>query len=255
MLKIKGVCSGYDREIIIKNINATFPSHQITTIIGPNGCGKSTLLKTITKSIQPLTGEILLHDQSIQELSLIDFAKHVSILPQVRNIPNTTVETLVSHGRFPYLGFLRRLSKQDHEIVEYAMELTGVANKRHHPLWELSGGERQKVYIAMTLAQDTELIILDEPTTFLDINHQLEVLELITQLKQKGKTFIMVLHDIHHALTYSDQVLVMNLGKVEQVGSPSHIFESKIIDSIFDIKSKKFTDEDRHYFFFEKLKK
>lgn len=254
MLKIKNICSGYDREIIIKDINATIPSHQITTLIGPNGCGKSTLLKTITKSIQPATGEILLHDQSIQELSLTDFAKQVSILPQVRNIPDTTVETLVSHGRFPYLGFLRRLSKQDHERVEYAMELTGIADKRHQALRELSGGERQKVYLAMTLAQDTELIILDEPTTFLDINHQLEVLELITQLKQQGKTFIMVLHDIHHALTYSDQIVVMNQGQIKQMGSSDDIFKSKIIDSIFDIQSKRFTEGDRCYYFFEKKK-
>ncbi len=254
MLKIKNICSGYDREIIIKDINATIPSHQITTLIGPNGCGKSTLLKTITKSIQPATGEILLHDQSIQELSLTDFAKQVSILPQVRNIPDTTVETLVSHGRFPYLGFLRRLSKQDHERVEYAMELTGIADKRHQALRELSGGERQKVYLAMTLAQDTELIILDEPTTFLDINHQLEVLELITQLKQQGKTFIMVLHDIHHALTYSDQIVVMNQGQIKQMGSSDDIFNSKIIDSIFDIQSKRFTEGDRCYYFFEKKK-
>lgn len=252
MLKIKNVNAGYEEEIIIKEINVSFKPNQITTLIGPNGCGKSTLLKTMTKAIQPKHGDIFLQEQNIKELSLINFAKQVAILPQIRNIPNTTVETLISHGRFPYLGFLKRLSNQDREIVDYAMEVTGVSNKRHHSLHELSGGERQKVYIAMTLAQNTDLIILDEPTTFLDINHQFEVLHLISDLKKKGKTFIMVLHDIQHALTYSDEIIVMNHGKIQKIGSPSSLMKSKIIDDVFDIQSKIFTEGDRSYYLFDK---
>lgn len=252
MLKLTNISAGYHDKTVIKNIHLDINPGQITTIIGPNGCGKSTLLKIMANSLDSYRGQITLHHRDIKCYSTTEFAQNVALLPQIRNIPNTTVETLISHGRFPYLGFLRRLKPEDHDIVEEAMRLTGVIDKRHHSLYNLSGGERQKVYIAMTLAQNTDIILLDEPTTFLDINHQFEILDLIKLLNQQGKTIIMVLHDIHHALTYSDQLIVMNQGRIQQIGSPSRIFESEIIDSIFNIKSKMFTDDERSYFCFEK---
>lgn len=252
MFKLSHVSSGYDQKKIIKNIELQIPPHQITTIIGPNGCGKSTLLKTLAKSLVPYEGTITLNQQLLSTYSLTEFAKQVAILPQIRNIPNTTVETLISHGRFPYLGFLRRLKAEDQEIIEQAMHLTGVFDKRYQSLLNLSGGERQKVYIALTLAQNTDVILLDEPTTFLDINHQFEILELIKFLHQQGKTIIMVLHDLNHALTYSDQIIVMKDGEIVKVGSPSLIMEEQVIEKVFNLSSKTFIENDKHYYFFEK---
>lgn len=252
MFKLHDISSGYDHKKVIKNITLEINPGQITTIIGPNGCGKSTLLKTLAKSLTPYSGEITLNNQNLHTYSITEFAQNVALLPQIRNIPNTTVETLVSHGRFPYLGFLRRLKPEDHEIIEEALRSTGVMNKRHQSLYNLSGGERQKVYIAMTLAQNTDIILLDEPTTFLDINHQFEILDLIKQLNQQGKTIIMVLHDLAHALTYSDQIIVMRKGEIIKVGTPSLISEEQVIEDVFNLSSKTFVENDKTYYFFEK---
>lgn len=251
MFKLKNITSGYEEKKIIKNINLEILPNQITTIIGPNGCGKSTLLKTLANSLTPYEGEITLHKKPLHSYSITEFAQHVAILPQVRNIPNTTVEALISHGRFPYLGFLRRLKPGDQEIIEQAMSLTGIIEKRYQSLYHLSGGERQRVYIAMTLAQDTEVILLDEPTTYLDMNHQYEILELVKKLHQQGKTIIMVLHDLAHALAYSDQIIVMKDGEIVKVGSPSFIIEEQVIEKVFNLSCKTFSQNGKTYYFFE----
>lgn len=251
MFKLKNITSGYEEKKIIKNINLEISPNQITTIIGPNGCGKSTLLKTLANSLTPYEGEITLHEKPLHSYSITEFAQHVAILPQVRNIPNTTVEALISHGRFPYLGFLRRLKPGDQEIIEQAMSLTGIIEKRYQSLYHLSGGERQRVYVAMTLAQDTEVILLDEPTTYLDMNHQYEILELVKKLHQQGKTIIMVLHDLAHALAYSDQIIVMNDGEIVKVGNPSLIIKEQVIEKVFNLSCKTFSQNGKTYYFFE----
>lgn len=251
MFKLKNITSGYEEKKIIKNINLEILPNQITTIIGPNGCGKSTLLKTLANSLTPYEGEITLHEKPLHSYSITEFAQHVAILPQVRNIPNTTVEALISHGRFPYLGFLRRLKPGDQEIIEQAMTLTGIIEKRYQSLYHLSGGERQRVYIAMTLAQDTEVILLDEPTTYLDMNHQYEILELVKKLHQQGKTIVMVLHDLAHALAYSDQIIVMNDGEIVKVGNPSLIIKEQVIEKVFNLSCKTFSQNGKTYYFFE----
>lgn len=251
MFKLKNITSGYEEKKIIKNINLEILPNQITTIIGPNGCGKSTLLKTLANSLTPYEGEITLHEKPLHSYSITEFAQHVAILPQVRNIPNTTVEALISHGRFPYLGFLRRLKPGDQEIIEQAMSLTGIIEKRYQSLYHLSGGERQRVYVAMTLAQDTEVILLDEPTTYLDMNHQYEILELVKKLHQQGKTIIMVLHDLAHALAYSDQIIVMNDGEIVKVGNPSLIIKEQVIEKVFNLSCKTFSQNGKTYYFFE----
>ncbi len=251
MFKLQNITSGYEEKKIIKNINLEILPNQITTIIGPNGCGKSTLLKTLANSLTPYDGEITLHEKPLHSYSITEFAQHVAILPQVRNIPNTTVESLISHGRFPYLGFLRRLKPGDQEIIEQAMSLTGIIEKRYQSLYHLSGGERQRVYVAMTLAQDTEVILLDEPTTYLDMNHQYEILELVKKLHQQGKTIVMVLHDLAHALAYSDQIIVMKDGEIVKVGSPSLIIEEQVIEKVFNLSCKTFSQNGKTYYFFE----
>ncbi|MGL4337580.1 MAG: ABC transporter ATP-binding protein, partial [Turicibacter sp.] len=249
MFDITHLSVRYEDEMILKNLTLSIKKGEITTLIGPNGCGKSTLLKCLSRLLTLDSGSITLNHMDLQEYKLNDYAKKVSILPQVRDIPNTTVETLVSHGRFPHLGFMHKKTAFDEHLIKESMKLTGVYHKRHESLHNLSGGERQKVYLAMMLAQDTEIILLDEPTTFLDLNHQIEILELVKTLKKKNKTILMVLHDIGQALTYSDQLVVMNHGTVVFTGSKEEIIQSDTIKNVFGLSTKVFIHDDKTYYF------
>lgn len=232
---LKNVVSGYNGVEIIKNISISFKKNTITSIIGKNGCGKTTLLKTCSNLIKPYSGEVLLYNEPISNMSRNTIAKRVCFLPQMRPIPNITVYNLVMHGRFPYLGFSRIPKKKDISIVDNAIDVLGISDLRDKGLYELSGGERQKVYIAMALAQDTDIYFLDEPITYLDINHQLEILEIIKRLKGLGKTIVMVIHDINYALMFSDMVCLMDKGAVAIYDTPDAVVYSKKIDSIFNV--------------------
>lgn len=235
MIKLSNVTAGYMGMKIIKNISLSFEKGKIISIIGKNGCGKTTLLKTASKLIKPYSGNIELNGESIFAMTGKEAAKHISYLPQNRDIPSIKVYDLVMHGRFPYLGFPRIPRDEDKLIVEEAIYMLGIRKYRDKNIKELSGGERQKVYIAMILAQDTDIVFLDEPTTYLDINHQLEILEIVKELKKMGKTVVMVIHDLNSALTYSDNVCLMDKGQVIIYDKPQVVYESKEIEKIFDI--------------------
>lgn len=239
MIKLKDITAGYNNVEIIKNVNISFKKGTITSIIGKNGCGKTTLLKTASNLMNPFCGEIILNGESIFSMSRNEIAKQISFLPQIRNVPNITVYNLIMHGRFPYLGFSRIPQKKDKLIVEEAMKRVEITKYRDKNICELSGGERQKAYIAMVLAQDTDLIFLDEPTTYLDINYQLEVLEIIKELKDINKTVVMVLHDLNSALTYSDKVCLLDKGKIVIYDTPQAVFDSKEINRVFDVSCEK----------------
>lgn len=251
MIRLEKVYAGYYNKEILKDISLTFEDGNITTIIGPNGSGKSTIIKVISRIINPFNGKIFIDNKPLNEMSLKDSAKLISVLHQMKTIPPIDVETLVSSGRFPYTGFFRKLSKNDKSLVEKAMEAAGVIQFRHKNLREMSGGERQKAFIAMTLAQDTKFVLLDEPTTFLDINHQLDILRLIQKLKDMGKTIIMVLHDLAQAISYSDKIVVIDDGRIVDADVPSKIVDKGIIDQVFKVKSKCFYNEGKAYYFFE----
>jgi len=238
MIKLDNISAGYNKVEIIKNINLNFKEGSITSIIGQNGCGKTTLLKTASNILKPYGGSITISGKDIKSFHNKELAKKVSFLPQIRTVPNITVYQLVMHGRYPYLGFSRTPQKEDKEIVEKAIDNMGLNNYIHKNLQELSGGQRQKVYIAMVLAQDTDIIFLDEPTTYLDINHQLEILEIVKELKKMGKTIIMVLHDLNNALTYSDYLCLMENGEIVIYDTPQGLYESKEIDRIFKVNSQ-----------------
>lgn len=238
MIKLNNITAGYNKVEIIKNINIAFEEGSITSIAGKNGCGKTTLLKTASNLLKPFSGEITIRGKDISSIPGKELAKKVSFLPQLRTVPNITVFNLVMHGRYPYLGFSRTPQKKDKEIVEKAIENMELHKYIYKNIQELSGGQRQKVYIAMVLAQDTDIIFLDEPTTYLDINHQLEILEIVKKLKKMGKTIVMVLHDLSYALSYSDKICLMENGEVAMHDTPQAVFGSKEIDRIFKVYSE-----------------
>lgn len=235
MFELQRVAVGYDEKPLLQNISFAVQNGQITTLVGTNGCGKTTLLKAIARQLPLLEGKILLQGRSIQEYDRKEFARAAAFMPQVRNIPEITVRGLVSHGRFPYLGLSRQMTTKDRAAVEEAMQVTGVARWANRDLRELSGGERQRVYLAMALAQGGQTILLDEPTTYLDVAAQFELLELLRTLADQGKTVLLVLHDLAQALQYSDRVAVLSQGKLAAFDTPANLFEQKLLDGIFDV--------------------
>lgn len=235
VLSLSHVAAGYGGTPVLQDVSLSVKQGEILTLAGPNGCGKSTLLKTAARLLPCMSGEIRLLGRRLEDYSQKELARTASILPQTRNVPAITVEGLVLHGRFPYLGLSRRMGKKDREAVEEAMALAGILELRGRDLRELSGGERQKAYLAMVIAQDTQVVFLDEPTTYLDIGRQFEILELIRKLNRQGKTIVMVLHDLAHALTYSHRIAVMEKGSLLQVGEPQVLFESRVLDRVFGV--------------------
>ncbi len=235
MFELQHAAVGYEGVPILKNVSFTVQTGQITTLVGTNGCGKTTLLKAIARQLPLLDGQILLQGRPIQSYDRKGFARAAAFMPQVRNIPEISVRGLVSHGRFPYLGLSRQMTAKDRAAVEQAMQATGVARWADRDLRELSGGERQRVYLAMALAQGGDAILLDEPTTYLDVAAQFELLELLRKLANQGKTVLLVLHDLAQALQYSDRVAVLSEGKLAAFDAPQQLFEQKILDGIFGV--------------------
>lgn len=235
MFELRRVAVGYEGRPILQNVSFTAKDGQITALVGTNGCGKTTLLKAIARQLPLLDGEILLQERPIQSYDRKAFARAAAFMPQVRNIPEITVRGLVSHGRFPYLGLSRQMTVKDREAVEQAMQATGVARWAERDLRELSGGERQRVYLAMALAQGGDAILLDEPTTYLDVSAQFELLELLRTLAGQGKAVLLVLHDLAQALQYSDRVAVLSEEKLAAFDTPTHLFEQKLLDDVFGV--------------------
>src|SRR5690625_3685415 len=228
---------GYGDRFIVKNLNLAIPDKKITTIIGSNGCGKSTLLKAITRIIPYQSGSILLDGKEISKENTKTLAKKIAILPQSPEaVTGLSVGELVSYGRFPYQTGLGRLTKKDYEVIEWALEVTGTLEYKYRPIDALSGGQRQRVWIAMTLAQETEIIFLDEPTTYLDMAHQLEVLELLQKLNEEhNRTIIMVLHDLNQAARFADYIIALKDGKIVKAGNAEEIIHRDVLGEVFQI--------------------
>ncbi|WP_026908345.1 ABC transporter ATP-binding protein [Paucisalibacillus globulus] len=228
---------GYGDRLIIKNLNITIPDKKITAIIGSNGCGKSTLLKAITRIIAHQSGSVLLDGKEITKENTRSLAKKMAILPQTpEGAAGLTVGELISYGRFPYQSGFGRLTKKDYEIIDWAMEVTGTADYKSLSIDTLSGGQRQRVWIAMALAQETDIIFLDEPTTYLDMAHQLEVLELLQKLNhEQNRTIIMVLHDLNQAARFADYIIALKNGEVVKAGVSEEIIVPKVLREVFQI--------------------
>lgn len=253
MLEIKSLSAGYPGKPVLQNIHATIPEGKITAILGPNGCGKSTLLKTLCGILPAQSGQVLLHGDDLLALSPKMRAKKLSYLAQSRQISDITVGKLVLHGRFPYLGYPRRYGKADYTCADAAMDAMGIAEFKDTLLQNLSGGQRQKAYLAMALAQDTPVILLDEPTTYLDIAHQLQLLQQARDLSRQGKTVVMVIHDLPHAFSWADKILLMEAGNLVSQGTPEEIFTSGMADRVFRVALRRTqTENGWHYYCEEK---
>lgn len=240
MINLESITAGYGGEAVLHQLTLSFEAGGITGILGPNGCGKSTLLKVIAGLLKPQSGQVLLEGKPLSAYPPKELAKRVAVLPQSREVPAIPVEALVAHGRFPYLGFPRKLTPEDQKLVEAAMERAGVLEHREKLLSALSGGERQKVYLAMVLAQDTPIVLMDEPTTYLDINHQFELLRLIRELANSGRTVLVVMHDLAQALEHCDRILLLEKGEAAAYGPAEQVVEA--IDRVFGVASQRITD-------------
>ena len=231
------VTAGYDNKAILHDIGVTIPSNQISIIIGANGCGKSTLLKTVARLIKPTSGQVTLDGKPIQKIPPKQLARVLGLLPQSPIVPEgITVADLVGRGRFPHHTFLKGWTKKDYEAVAEAMEIMHITEFADCHIDELSGGQRQRVWIAMALAQQTDILFLDEPTTYLDITYQVEILDMLTDLNKKyGTTIVMVLHDINLSARYADHIFALHKGKLVAEGSPSEVITSSLIKDIFGL--------------------
>lgn len=231
---------GYGERLIVKDLSVEIPDKKITTIIGSNGCGKSTLLKAITRIIPHQSGTVILDGGDISKENTKLLAKKMAILPQTpESASGLTVGELVSYGRFPYQKGFGRLSKKDYEVIDWALEVTGTIDFKFRSVDALSGGQRQRVWIAMALAQETDIIFLDEPTTYLDMAHQLEVLELLQKLnKEQERTIVMVLHDLNQAARFADHIIALKDGQVIKAGDCEEVITHDVLKKVFQIDAE-----------------
>ena len=234
MLEARNLSAGYPGRAVLAGVSLAARPGRVLALLGPNGCGKSTLLRTMAGLLPPLGGEVLLDGR--RDYSPRQAAQRVAYLPQSRTAPNITVRRLVLHGRFPYLSYPRRYGREDYEAVDRALAAADALDLADRPLPELSGGQRQKAYLAMALAQETEAILMDEPTTFLDIRHQLEVLALVRRLAEEGRGVVLALHDLCLALTAADDVAVLGEGRLLALGGPEEIYRSGILERVMGVR-------------------
>lgn len=248
ILETKQLTSGYHKQPVVNDVDLQIPDHKISVIIGSNACGKSTLLKTIARLNAPMSGGVYLDEQEVATIPSKQLARTLGLLPQSPLVPEgISVMELIGRGRFPYQRFLAKASSEDHKAVAEAMDMMGITQLAHTDVRELSGGQRQRVWIAMALAQQTDILFLDEPTTYLDITHQIEILDLLYDLnRKKGTTIVMVLHDINLSARYADHIFAMCNGKLISQGAPCDIIDASLIHEVFGLRSQVILDPISH---------
>ncbi|MBQ1074467.1 ABC transporter ATP-binding protein [Micromonospora sp. C31] len=234
----------YERRTIAQDLSVAVPDRSFTVIIGPNACGKSTLLRALSRLLKPAAGVVLLDGEDIHRLPARGVARTLGLLPQTSVAPDGIgVAELVARGRYPHQGLLRQWSREDERVVVQSMAATGVADLADRPVDELSGGQRQRVWIAMALAQQTPLLLLDEPTTYLDIAHQIEVLDLCARLhEEQGRTLVAVLHDLNHAARYATHLIAMREGRVVAAGTPREVVTAELVGEVFGLPCRVIDD-------------
>lgn len=251
MIELKNLTVGYPGRVVLERISLNFGPGTVTVLLGPNGSGKSTLMRTVLGLQPKLEGEVLVDGAALEELELNRRARKLSYLAQSRTVPNITAERLALHGRFPYLSYPRRYRPEDREAVRAAMERTGAAELAGQLLPRLSEGQRQRAYLAMTLAQDTPYVFFDEPTTYLDVGRQLEVMETARALAREGKAVVLVLHDLPLALRSAHRVVVLNGGGVASAGTPEEVYESGALEQAFGVKLRRIETQSGWRYYYE----
>ena len=236
MIELRNVSAGYGNHPVLQDVSLTFPAGQITVLLGPNGCGKSTLLKSLLGLARIHSGSVTVAGKDLNQWDSTQLARQVSYLPQTRRVPDMTVERLVLHGRFPYLSYPRRYRREDREMARLAMEQVGIGDLAGAELKTLSGGTRQKAYIAMALAQDTGAVLLDEPNAYLDISHQLQLMRLCRELADRGKAVVLVLHDLDLALGWADRIALFSQGRLLSVGTGEELCRSGALEQAFGVE-------------------
>ncbi|MGF1761916.1 ATP-binding cassette domain-containing protein [Aliivibrio kagoshimensis] len=236
-LSLNDLTLGYNNKVIVEGFSCNIKAGKLTALIGPNGCGKSTLLKSVVKLVSSKGGDITLASgESTFQLSSKALAQHISLLPQTPITPEgVTVKELVGFGRAPYVNMMGSLNKDDHYYVDQAMKSANVDAFSDSPVSALSGGQRQRVWIAMILAQNTDIVLLDEPTTYLDLSHQYELLDILVELVERGKTVVVVLHDLNQACRYADELIVMKSGKLYIQGESKQVMTESMLQEVFSL--------------------
>ena len=233
MIQLQGISAGYGGPLVVQDVTLDLIPGEVLVLLGPNGCGKSTLLRVTAGLQPPVAGQVLVDGALAQRLSRRQLAQRITYLPQSRSVPNITAYRMVLHGRFPYLSYPRRYQPEDHAAARRALEQADAWDLAGLPVQTLSGGQRQKVYLAMALAQDTQTILMDEPTTYLDVPHQLELLDFAQALAREGKAVVLVLHDLCLALRFAHRGAVLDRGHLLQTGTPEELFASGILADTF----------------------
>lgn len=233
----------YRTTLILDKLNLSLPEGKLIALVGPNGCGKSTLLKSIARLLAPQDGRIMLEGQSIHSMSAKGVARKLALLTQTPITPEgITVRDLVAYGRAPYLNAFGHLSAEDKQLIQRSMMLMGVEGLAGNSLTQLSGGQRQRVWIAMALAQQTNTLLLDEPTTYLDMAHQVELMNHLQLLNKSGKSILVVLHDLNQACRYADMLVVLKQGRVVATGTPEQVMSESMLQDVFELNAKIFSD-------------
>lgn len=236
MVEIQNLTAGYGGAPVLKDLSLSISPGELTVIVGPNGSGKSTLLRSLVGLTPKVEGSIRVNDTALSHLPSAQLAQNIAYLPQNKRPPDMTVSQLVLHGRFPYLSYPRRYRRADREIAQKAMEQLGLSQLADTPLPQLSGGTQQKCYIAMALCQDSPVILMDEPLSFLDISHQLDLMALVKQLARAGKSMVLVLHDLALSLQWADRIILLENGRIQQTGSPAEILSSGLLEEVFGVR-------------------
>ena len=240
LLEVENLSVGYKNQPVIQDINFSVRTGKIYSVIGPNGCGKTTLIRVMSRNLKPSRGSVLLNGKNLFKTNTKAVARSIAVLSQNNKMLNeVTVRTLVQYGRYAHQDWWRGKSKEDEDIVDWAIEKASLRGYEERKLNTMSGGEQQRAWIAMSIAQKPKLLLLDEPTTFLDISHQLEIMELVTRLnREDGITIVMVLHDINHAARFADELLVINNQRVFMQGDPWKVMESNVLEDVFRVDAE-----------------